>query len=95
MDFDFFRVGQCYRFSSRQEGSPEDVIIQVTEPMEPCANLCKLPYINDPAILEPKEKLGRCQYFIAALGQKQGLRGWYAKVVKGGVIHVGDMAANA
>lgn len=95
VDFDFFRVGRRYRFSSRQEGMPEDVIIEVTEPMEPCANLCKLPYINDPAIKEPKEKLGRCQYFITALGQKQGLRGWYAKVVQGGVIRVGDMAVYA
>lgn len=95
VEFDFFRVGGRYRFSSQPEGTAEDVVIEVTEPMEPCPNLCKLPYIDDPAIQEPKEKLGRCQYFIAALGQKPGLRGWYARVVKGGVIRVGDMAALA
>merc|ERR1712238_347611 len=74
VDFDFFQVGRRYRFTSQQEGTPEDVIIEVTEPMEPCPNLCKLPYIDDPTISSPKEKLGRCQYLISALGQKEGLR---------------------
>ncbi len=66
-----------------------DVIIEITEPMEPCANLCKLSYINDPS-LQPKERVARCQYFIQALGKNDGLRGWYAKVIQGGVINVGD-----
>ena len=95
VDFDFFQVGRSYRFSTQKkggesEGAVEDVIVEITEPMEPCANLCKLPYINDPTIASPQERLGRCQYLIAALGQKEGLRGWYARIVQGGVIHVGD-----
>mmetsp|Transcript_41024 Transcript_41024/g.72139 ORF Transcript_41024/g.72139 Transcript_41024/m.72139 type:complete len:312 (-) Transcript_41024:210-1145(-) len=95
VDFGFFQVGERYRFTSQKEGTMEDVIVEITEAMEPCANLCKLPYINDPSISSPKERVGRCQYFIAALGKKEGLRGWYAKVVKGGVIRIGDMAAFA
>ena len=67
----------------------DDVVVEITEPMVPCANLCKLPYINDSA-LEPKHRLARCQYFLEALGQKEGLRGWYARVVKGGMVRVGD-----
>jgi len=102
VEFDFFKVGGRYRFasSSKQGGSiedaagEEDVIVEITEMMEPCANLCKLPYVNDPKDT-PSEKVGRCQYLIAALGQKEGLRGWYAKVVKGGIIRIGDMAAMA
>jgi MOSC domain-containing protein YiiM len=69
----------------------EDVIIEITEPMEPCANLCKLPYINDPSLASPRERVARCQYLLEALGVKQGMRGWYAKVVsQGGIIRVGD-----
>ena len=101
VDFNYFRIGQRYRFSvgSQRENNNsgdttattmEDVIIEITEPMEPCANLCKLPYINDPGLPSPKERIKRCQYFIAALGQKEGLRGWYAMVVQGGVIRIGD-----
>ena len=59
------------------------------------ANLCKLPYINDPTISSPMERVGRCQYLITALGQKEGLRGWYAKVVEGGVIRIGSAVALA
>ena len=73
----------------------EETIIEVTEPMDPCANLCKLPYINNPLISSAKERVGRCQYLITALFQKEGLRGWYAKVVQGGVIHLGDSVSLA
>ncbi|KAL7542469.1 hypothetical protein ACHAXR_011806 [Thalassiosira sp. AJA248-18] len=98
VDFGFFRVGQRYRFSSQNKkggdnkggGAIEDVIVEVTEPMEPCANLCKLPYINDQSLSSPRERVARCQYLIEALGQKEGLRGWYARIVQGGVIRVGD-----
>lgn len=98
VDFGFFRIGQRYHFSAglQKEKSGgdttrsfEDVIVEITEAMEPCANLCKLPYINDPS-LEPKHRVGRCQYLISALGQKEGLRGWYAKIIEGGVIRIGD-----
>jgi hypothetical protein len=67
----------------------DDVVVEITEPMVPCANLCKLSYINDQT-LEPKHRVARCQYFLEALGQKDGLRGWYARVVKGGMVRVGD-----
>jgi len=107
VDFGFFRVGERYRFSpasSRKGGGDvdgvtttnasaeeEDVIVEITEPMEPCANLCKLPFINDPSLsVMPKERLARCRFFIEALGRQDGLRGWYAKVVQGGVVRVGD-----
>ena len=58
--------------------------------MEPCGNLCKLPYINDPNIPTPKERVARCMNFLEPLDKKDGLRGWYAKVILGGVINVGD-----
>ena len=67
-----------------------DVIIEITEPMEPCANLCKLPFINDPTLSSARERVEKCQRFIAGLGVKEGLRGWYAKVLSAGVIRVGD-----
>ncbi|KAL7550711.1 hypothetical protein ACHAWF_013927 [Thalassiosira exigua] len=93
INFSFFQIGQRYQFTSQNtDGNEcmEDVIIEITEPMEPCANLCKLPYINAPSS-SPKERIARCQYFIEALGQKQGLRGWYAKVIQGGFVRVGDL----
>ncbi len=89
VDYSFFRIGERYSFSSNAV-STNEVIVEITEPMEPCANLCKLPYINDPSLASPKERVARCQYFIEALAQRQGLRGWYAKVVSGGLIKVGD-----
>jgi hypothetical protein len=107
VDFDFFEVGMRYRFSSSSKSSSrgmggdvttvpaaDDVVIEITEPMEPCANLCKLPYINDPN-LEPRHRVARCQYFIEALGQRVGLRGWYARVVNDGIIQVGDSLSAA
>eukprot|EP00984_Skeletonema_dohrnii_P004133 scaffold1436_cov75-Skeletonema_dohrnii-CCMP3373.AAC.4 len=105
VDFSFFKVGGRYRFSPKSsnnsgnastssssiiESADEDVIIEITEPMEPCANLCKLPFINDPSLSSARERVAKCQQFIAALGVKDGLRGWYAKVLSGGVIRVDD-----
>ena len=96
VDFSFFQIGQRYRFSMQQNRGDkktttmDDCIVEITEPMDPCANLCKLPYINNPNIASAKERVGRCQYLITALFQKEGLRGWYAKVIQGGVIHLGD-----
>jgi len=103
VDFSFFKVGGRYRFSPKSsnassssssssmiESAEEDVIIEITEPMEPCANLCKLPFINDPTLSSARERVAKCQQFIAALGVKDGLRGWYAKVLSGGVIRVDD-----
>jgi MOSC domain-containing protein YiiM len=103
VDFSFFKVGGRYRFSQKSSNSgdgsssstsivesAEDVIIEVTEPMEPCANLCKLPFINDPTLSSARERVAKCQRFIEALGVKDGLRGWYGKVLSGGVIRVDD-----
>ena len=94
--FDFFTIGKTYRFTSQPEGavaSPDDVMIKITEPMEACANLCKLPYINDPSLEQPKEKIARCNFVIDALNQMPGLRGWYARVIHPGTIRVGDRLA--
>jgi MOSC domain-containing protein YiiM len=103
--FGFFRVGQRYEFRSTvstissDEGTPvgkneeEDVVVvEITEPIEPCANLCKLPYINDDS-LSPKDRIQRCQDFIVHLDQHDGYRGWYAKVIEGGVIKNGAKVA--
>lgn len=105
VDFSFFKIGGRYRFSQESSNSSgnaslsasssfesleEDLIIEITEPMEPCANLCKLPFINDPTLPSARERVAKCQRFIAALGVKDGLRGWYAKVLSGGVIRVDD-----
>lgn len=95
----FFQVGERYKFSTKKNGaksgndstsSIDEVVIEITEPMEPCANLCKLSYINDPSLDTSNARVARCKDFIAALGQKDGLRGWYAKVITGGLIQVGD-----
>jgi len=62
------------------------VVLEITEPMEPCANLCKLPYINDSNLL-PKQRIANCQALLDLLGTHDGLRGWYAKVIQPGRIH--------
>ena len=71
-------------------GKANGVLLQVTEPMIPCANLCQLPGINDES-LAPKERIHKCRAlleFLSAPGD--GFRGWYAQVVTGGEIRVGD-----
>mmetsp|Transcript_26082 Transcript_26082/g.53797 ORF Transcript_26082/g.53797 Transcript_26082/m.53797 type:complete len:387 (+) Transcript_26082:91-1251(+) len=65
-----------------------DVIVEITERIEPCGNLCKLQYINHSGI-SPRDRIARCKYFLTGLDQTDGLRGWYAKVIQGGVIGVG------
>ena len=39
-------------------------------------NLCKLSYIKSE---------GRCKYLIEVLAKDDGLRGWYEKVIQGGM----------
>lgn len=102
MGYAFFKVGQRYRFSSNRDtksgsnsNSLDEVIVEITESMEPCANLCKLSYINDPSLASASERVARCKDFISSLGQQDGLRGWYAKVINGGVIQVGDSVSQA
>lgn len=91
VDFTFFQVGMQYRFLSSASSSvgiptSEDVVVEITEKIEPCMNLCKLSYIKSE---------GRCKYLIEALAEKDGLRGWYAKVIQGGIIQVGDSLSTA
>lgn len=87
VDFTYFQIGMQYRFSSSSSSSSvgilttEDVVVEITEKIEPCMNLCKLSYIKSE---------GRCKYLIEALAEKDGLRGWYAKVIQGGIIRVGN-----
>jgi MOSC domain-containing protein YiiM len=64
------------------------VVLEITEPVQPCANLCKLPFINDEA-LTPKERIEKCQTFLRQLDQWDGYRGWYAKVIQPGTIQKG------
>ena len=65
------------------------VVVEVTEPIIPCANLCKLPYINDESKL-PHERIATCQTFLERLDQLPGLRGWYAKVLQEGELRISD-----
>jgi len=91
VDFTFFQPGKSYRFQRRKTtGSSddvddeEDVEIMITEPMMPCANLCRLPYVNDPS-KSPRERVATCRDLLDVLDQgTPGLRGWYARVTKEG-----------
>lgn len=83
--FQFFVSGAVYRFESRTptEGErhhSDAVDIRITEPMIPCANLCKLHYINDESKSLP-ERVDRCQEMLRILSPAPGLRGWYAAVL--------------
>jgi MOSC domain-containing protein YiiM len=101
--FTFFEVGQRYQFQNpkrpmldedddnkdKEDKDRVAVVIEITERIEPCANLCKLPYINDP-MLRPTDRIQRCQDFIQYLDRFDGFRGWYAKVIgEGGVLYPG------
>ena len=55
-------------------------VVQVTEPIQPCGYLCTLPFLRTKK---------RCEEFIKTL---KGRRGWYARVLVAGEIHVGDEA---
>jgi MOSC domain-containing protein YiiM len=74
--------------SSSSVFSGNGVVLEITERVQPCANLCKLPYINDET-LTPKERIQRCQDFILHLDQWDGYRGWYAKVIQEGMVTQG------
>jgi MOSC domain-containing protein YiiM len=97
--FHFFRIGERYEFLSPDDDGSDcattsqrkaSVILEITEQMTPCANLCKLPYINQDS-LDPKERISRCREFLAFLDRYDGYRGWYAKVVQEGFIHKGSI----
>ena len=64
--------------------------VEITERIEPCGNLCKLPYINNESI-PPKERFEQCKKFLLWLDEKEGLRGWYGKIIgAGGRVKIGD-----
>ena len=89
--FHELRVGDRFGFFPGKETDEtlSLVEIEITEPIVACANLCKLSYINDEK-LTPTERIERCQTFLEKLDQIPGLRGWYAKVLKEGIIFKGD-----
>jgi len=100
IDYTFFQIGQRYKFqtklgssssSSDDNDDEEDgIIVEITERVEPCGNLCKLAYINDDN-LAPKDRLEACKRFLLWLNERDGLRGWYAKVIgEGGMVKLGD-----
>lgn len=106
-DYTFFQVGQQYKFYTDVNSSKDNmnvgkskplipqndgVVIEITEKIEPCGNLCRLPYINDEA-LEPKQRFENCKRFLLWLDEKDGLRGWYGKVLVEGKILLGDSVA--
>ncbi len=93
IDYKFFEVGKRYKFSNSKSKSAESekgVIIEITERIEPCGNLCKLTFINDENI-PPNLRFENCKKFLLWLDQKDGLRGWYAKIIgDGGRVQLGD-----
>ena len=99
MEYHTIRVGDRFRIGGSIDGKDitsggvddnnDGVLVVVTEPIEPCANLCTLPYINDPK-LPPYERIGMCTDFIKKLDAVDGLRGWYAKVLQPGTVRIGD-----
>lgn len=93
VDYKFFEVGKRYKFSDSKMKESKDadgVTIEITERIEPCGNLCKLSYINDET-LPPQARFENCKKFLLWLDQKDGLRGWYAKIIgDGGLVKIGD-----
>jgi MOSC domain-containing protein YiiM len=71
MRYDTFAIGRRFKFGTT-------TILEITEPIAPCAYLCTLPYLT------PK---WRCADFIRTLDRR---RGWYAKVIATGPVSVGD-----
>eukprot|EP00977_Amphora_coffeiformis_P022048 scaffold10312_cov149-Amphora_coffeaeformis.AAC.2 len=68
----------------------ETVVLEISEPVIPCANLCKLLFINQPD-KSPSQRIQACQEFLEILDQAPGLRGWYAKVIISGQVRVHDV----
>ena len=96
IDYTFFEVGKRYKFQTKEGdsktvgGKEDGVIVEITERIEPCGNLCKLPYINNESI-PPKDRFEACKKFLLWLDEKEGLRGWYGKIIgDGGRVKLGD-----
>lgn len=92
----YFHVGNKYFIGDSSSGPASDmklrrgIEIEITEPIEPCANLCKLPIINQ-SNLQPKARIKRCMNFLQRLDHDAGVRGWYAKILgNGGEVRLGD-----
>eukprot|EP00956_Cyclotella_meneghiniana_P015662 scaffold24137_cov30-Cyclotella_meneghiniana.AAC.2 len=96
IDYTFFEVGRRYKFQTNINNGnakeEEGVVVEITERIEPCGNLCKLPYINKES-LAPKDRFEECKKFLLYLDEKEGLRGWYGKVIDGGTVKVGDQVS--
>jgi len=71
MAYATFAIGRRFKIGAT-------AVLEVTEPIAPCAYLCTLPYL---------EQKWRCADFIRTLDKR---RGWYAKVVATGQVSVGD-----
>jgi len=97
IDYTFFEVGKRYIFKARNGSTggaavteEEGVVVEITERIEPCGNLCKLGFINDESI-PPAERFEGCKKFLLWLDAKEGLRGWYGKIIgDGGAVKIGD-----
>jgi hypothetical protein len=97
VNYTFFRPHNRYRLEQANDDDDDDdgisrnsfVDLLITEAMEPCANLCTLPFINNPQLSRP-DRVQSCQAMLQLLDQAPGLRGWYAAVV-----HPGLLLANA
>ena len=72
-----------------EEGQGNSVVLEITEPIIPCANLCRLPYIYHPD-RSPPERTRACQNFLTILDRAPGLTGWYAKVIRPGTVRLYD-----
>jgi len=83
LPFTFFKIGERYKFGDK-------LLVEITERIEPCANLCKLRFINKDS-LAPRDRMKKCIDFLGSLDDVDGKRGWYAKVLSdGGVVKIGD-----
>ena len=91
IDYTFFELGKRYIFKPKGSKEKEEgVTVEITERIEPCGNLCRLPYINDEKV-PPKDRLENCKKFLLWLDAKEGLRGWYGKIIgNGGSVKIGD-----
>eukprot|EP00587_Corethron_hystrix_P006959 CAMPEP_0113315462 /NCGR_PEP_ID=MMETSP0010_2-20120614/11120_1 /TAXON_ID=216773 ORGANISM="Corethron hystrix, Strain 308" /NCGR_SAMPLE_ID=MMETSP0010_2 /ASSEMBLY_ACC=CAM_ASM_000155 /LENGTH=282 /DNA_ID=CAMNT_0000171967 /DNA_START=45 /DNA_END=893 /DNA_ORIENTATION=+ /assembly_acc=CAM_ASM_000155 len=89
--YDFFKVGSRYSIRNDSGGRSfnQEVILEITEAIVPCMNLCKLSSINNMDIV-PEARVSRCQSFLEKLAMDDGIRGWYAKVIGSGTIYLGD-----
>lgn len=68
LSYDYFKIGEQYELG-------KNLLVEITERIAPCANLCKLKFINQDD-LSPKERINRCVDFVNRLDDVDGKRGW-------------------